>query len=76
MNTLYVGMLFAECEIMELYKDKFNIDLRTDKTHRVFTEEEQIERYAENIAFWHKLLREYNENAFDACRSDTRYFYI
>ena len=57
MNTLYAGMLCAEREIADLYKDKFNIDPITDKTHRIFTEEEQIERYAQNIAVWQKLLR-------------------
>ena len=76
MNTLYTGMLFAEREIIELYKEKLNIDPITDKTHRIFTEEEQVERYAQNIAFWQKLLREYNENDFDTCRSDPRYVYI
>jgi len=76
MNTLYAGMLFAECEIMDLYKEQFNIDPRTDKSYQLFTEEEQVERYAQNKAFWQKLLREYNQNDFDKCKSDPRYVYI
>ena len=72
----YSEMSFAENEIMKLYKDKFNIDPRTDKTYKIFTEEEQIERYAQNIAFWQNLLREYNEDGFDTRTSDPRYFYI
>ena len=76
MNTLYAGMLFAEGEIMDLYKKQFNIDPTTDKSYRLFTEEEQVERYAQNIAFWQNLLRTYNQNGFDKYKSDPRYFYI
>ena len=48
-----------EEEIMELYHKKFGID-PLDKSEKYFTEEEQIERHAQNIVFWRKLLKEYD----------------
>ena len=48
-----------EEEIMELYHQKFGID-PLDKSEKYFTEEEQIERHAQNIVFWRKLLKEYD----------------
>jgi len=71
-----IGMKSAEQEIMQLYKDKFKIDPIHDNTYKRFTEEEQVERYAQNIAFWQKLLLEYHEEDFESCTSDPRYFYI
>jgi hypothetical protein len=41
-------MIFAERDIMDLYKEKISIDPINDKTHRIFTDEEQIERYAQS----------------------------
>ena len=72
----WVGLKSAEQEIMQLYKEKFNIDPLSINTYKRFTEEEQIERCAQNIAFWQKLLREYNEDDFESCTSNPRYFYI
>ena len=71
-----IGMKSAEQEIMQLYKEKFNSDPLNINTYKRFTEEEQIERSAQNIAFWQKLLREYNEDDFESCTSNPRYFYI
>ena len=48
-----------EDEIMELWHKKFDID-PLDKSEKYFTEEEQIERHAQNIVFWRKLLKEYD----------------
>ena len=48
-----------EEEIMELYHQKFGID-PLDKSEKYFTEEEQIERHAQNIVFWRNLLKEYD----------------
>ena len=48
-----------EDEIMEIWHKKFDID-PLDKSEKYFTEEEQIERHAQNIVFWRKLLKEYD----------------
>ena len=48
-----------EEEIMELYHQKFGID-PLDKSEKYFTEEEQIERHAQNIVFWRNLQKEYD----------------
>ena len=48
-----------ENEMMELWHKKFDID-PLDKSEKYFTEEEQIERHAQNIVFWRKLLKEYD----------------
>ena len=71
-----IGMKSAEQEIMQSYKEKFNIDPLNINTYKRFTDEEQIERCAQNISFWQKLLREYNEDDFESCTSNPRYFYI
>ena len=75
-GELYLEMLFVEREIMDLYKEKFNIDPLTENGHRYYTEQEQVERYAQNIAFWQKLLREYSDHDFETNRSNPRYVYI
>ena len=67
------GIMNAEQEIMKLYKDTFNVD-PLDRSPITLTSEQRIERCAQNIAFWQRLLREYNEDDFDT--SDPRYFYI
>ena len=69
------GMMSAEREIMELYKDTFNVD-PLDRAPIYTTSEQRIERCAQNIASWQRLLREYNEEDFDKCTSDPRYVYI
>ena len=49
-------------ELRELYSKEFNID-DIDKecnTYSKFTPEQQIERYARDVAFWMKLLKEHN----------------
>ena len=48
-----------EDEIMELWHKKFDID-PLDKSEKYFTEEEQIERHAQNIVFWRNLEKEYD----------------
>ena len=48
-----------EDEIMELWHKKFDID-PLDKSEKYFTEEEQIERHAQNIVFWRNLQKEYD----------------
>ena len=48
-----------EDEIMELWHKKFDID-PLDKSEKYFTEEEQIERHAQNIVFWRNLGKEYD----------------
>ena len=73
-GELYLEMLFVERAIMDLYKEKFNIDPLTENGHRYYPEEEQVERYAQHMAFWQKLLREYNDH--ETNRSNPRYLYI
>ena len=64
-----------EDEIMELWHKKFDID-PLDKSEKYFTEEEQIERHAQNIVFWRKLLKEYdNVDKFEQIQSP-RFRYI
>ena len=70
----YNAMLLAERGIMELYKETFKIDPLFDTTYKMFTVERQIERYAQNLAFWQKLLREYDED--ESRTSNPRYVYI
>ena len=69
------GGMNAEREIMDLYKEAFNVD-PLDRKPITLTSEQRIERRALNIAFRQRLLREYNERDFDTCTSDPRYFYI
>ena len=60
--TAYIFKLFEiDCEMKQLYKEQFNIDPDTASGYSIFTEEEQIERYSQNIAFWQKLKAEYND---------------
>ena len=64
-----------EEEIMELYHQKFGID-PLDKSEKYFTEEEQIERHAQNIVFWRNLEKEYdNVDKFEQIKIP-RYRYI
>lgn len=72
----YNAMLSAERGIMKLYKETFKIDPLLDRTYRIFTEDQQVERYAQNLAFWQKLLREYDEDDFESRTSDPKYVYI
>ena len=65
----------AEREIMELYKDAFNVD-PLDRGPISLTSEQRTERCAQNIAFWQRLLRACNTDDFAKCTSDPRYFYI
>ena len=70
----YNAMLSAERGIMELYKETFKIDPLFDTTYKMFTIERQVERYAQNLAFWQKLLCEYDED--ESRTSNPRYVYI
>ena len=72
----YNAMLSAERGIMKLYKEAFKSDPLLDRTYRIFTEDQQVERYAQNLAFWQKLLREYDEDDFESRTSDPKYVYI
>ena len=57
----FVGeMMMAEFEIMDIYETRFNISA-TDKTYCLFSESEQIERYAQNLYFWHWMDTEYDK---------------
>ena len=75
-GEFYLEMLFVEREIMDLYKEKFNIDPLTENGHWYYTEQEQVERHAQNIACWQKLLREYSDHDFETNRSNPTYVYI
>ena len=73
-----IEMKCVEDEIMKLYHDKFNID-PYDKSEAYFTEEEQVERHAQNIVFWTNLEDEYPMNdPKDIIKyiSDMRFQYI
>ena len=64
-----------EEEIMTLYNNKFGLD-PLDYSERYFTESEQIERHAQNVVFWRKLLKEYDDvNIFEQPKSP-RFRYI
>jgi len=55
----------VENEIAELYRKEFNIDYR-DTSFAYFSEQEQIERYAANLAFWQRLKRQCgNDNLYN-----------
>ena len=75
-GELYLGMLFVERENMDLDTEKFNMDPLTENGHSFYTEQEQVERHAQHMAFWQKLLREYNDHDFETNRSNPRYAYI
>ena len=47
-------------DLHNLYKKEFNID-PNPKQNKLLTEDEQIERYARNIAFWRRLENEYDD---------------
>ena len=75
--TAYMFKLFEiDCEMKQLYKEQFNIDPDTASGGSLFTEEEQIERYSQNIAFWQKLKAEYNDIDEMAQIRDPRIQYI
>ena len=57
----YIFKLFEiDSEMKQLYKEQFNINPDIASGYGIFTEEEQIERHSQNIAFWQKLKAEYN----------------
>ena len=69
-DMVFAGeMMMVESEIMDIYKNRFNISA-TDKTYSIFSESQQIERYAQNLYFWHWMDTEYDKT--DRARS----FYI
>ncbi len=72
----YLEMMCVESEIMNLYEETFKADPRTQSGNSIFTEDEQIERYAKNLCFWQKLLREYNEIDMSTNSRNPRYVYI
>ena len=68
------GVMLAEQEIMQLYKETFNID-PLDRSRKSFTPEQHIERCAQNIAFWQKLLFQYSDD-IESMISNPRHYYI
>ncbi len=52
---------YIEEKLCELYSKEFNIDNLEEQIRTVskFTPEEQIERYAKNVAFWMNLLKQH-----------------
>ena len=49
-----------ERELKQLYEEHFNIN--TDEpNYRIFTRDEQIKRYGDNLAFWWNLMINYRE---------------
>ena len=50
------GVMNAEREVMDLYKEAFNVD-PLDRSPITQTSEQRIERCALSIEFWQRLLR-------------------
>ena len=82
----FAEMMFHICqfqeienEIMDLYTKKFGYDPREPQKYKFFSEEEQIERHAQNIVFWRKLEDEYGVKEMnDICKvlNNPRWTYI
>ena len=70
-------MLQIEEEIKDLYEERFNIKLDSEfgLGYSIFTEDEQIERYAQHVAFWQTLYEEY-EGGMMAPIRNLRWQYI
>jgi len=49
----------VEHEIMDLYKTEFGIDPPAPIEYKFYTRDEQVERYARNMAFWDKLYKKH-----------------
>ena len=56
---LFQGMR-AEQEVMDRYEEEFGIDPTAPQQMKLFTEDEQVERYAKHYVFWHKMKLEYD----------------
>ena len=54
-NQLIGELLMVELEIMDLYKEEFNLDPCGNVEYKRYTRDEQVERYAKNAAFWDRL---------------------
>jgi len=54
-NQLIGKLLMVELEIMDLYKEEFNLDPRGNVEYKRYTRDEQVERYAKNAAFRDRL---------------------
>ena len=75
----YMKTLKVENEIMDLYEHEFGYDPREPNTISFYTEEETIERHAQNIVCWRKLLAEYDvkePNDIHKVKSNIRWQYI
>ncbi len=60
----YVDKVLIDCELKKLYEDHFKIDVM-DRSMKIFTREEQVERYAKNLAFWINLSNKYRQELID-----------
>ena len=76
LNMRQPSLQLVEREIMQLYREKFNLDPLTENGFGYFTEQQQVERYAQNLAFWQRLLHEYDNANFLAYVTTLRYMYI
>jgi hypothetical protein len=54
-------LIMAEHEIMDLYHKQMGIEA-CNYSQGLFTLDEQIERYAQNVAFWKRLSNDYKNN--------------
>ena len=76
LNMSLPSLQLVEREIMQLYREKFNLDPLTENGFGYFTEQQQVGRYAQNLAFWQRLLHEYDNANFLAYVTTLRYMYI
>ena len=71
--------LLVEQEIMALYTQQLGYDPREPQTYTCFSEEETIERHAENLVFGGKLNGDYNVKGpqdIHKVKSNVRWQYI
>ncbi len=77
-NTqMYMSMLKTEQVVMKLYATQFG-DTH-DQTYGIFSQEQQIERYAQILAFWRRLSKGFKQNDINDIYKligNPRYIYI
>ena len=49
----------SEQEVMDRYEEEFGIDPSAPPIMKLYSEEEQVERYAKNYVFWHRFKEQY-----------------
>ena len=64
-----VRLLKIERELQQAYEQHFKISMN-DKSHRLFTREEQIERYGGNFAFWANFVLKQSKKLKDEGKDD------